>query len=48
MTRFATYARTSSVIDQLLTLTNPTDAVEVVAQPTLTAVGAYQIDTTMT
>ena len=46
MTKSFTNAR--SLINQLLTLTNPTDAVEVVAHPTLTAVGAYQVDTTMT
>lgn len=33
---------------KLLTLTDPTDAVEDVAGLTLTAVGAQQVDTTMT
>lgn len=32
----------------MLTFTNPSDAVEVVATLTLTAVGAHQVDTTMT
>lgn len=43
----ATNVRTSSEIYKLLTLTNPTDAVEDVASLTLTAVGAQQVDTTM-
>lgn len=44
----ATYVRTLSEIYQLLTLTNSTEAVEVVASLTLTAVRAQHVDTTMT
>lgn len=43
----ATNVRPSSEICKLLTLTNPTDAVEDVACLTLTAVGAHLVDTTM-